>query len=370
MLRKVVITGGGTGGHIFPAIAIGKALQHEFPDLELLYVGAQGRMEMEKVPAAGFQIVGLPIVGMPRRKNPFSLLRFIWKWRKSYRMARKLLRDFHPDAVVGVGGYASVPAMQAAQRLGVPTVIQEQNSFAGKANQMLAKKAKRIAVAYQGMESYFPAEKIVVTGNPVRQELLGDLPPRDESCAYLGIPAETKNILVIGGSLGATRLSEAILASSGAIAQRGDVTVLLQTGAADLEKMQRLYNENGRAANIHIVPFIARMDCAYAAADLIVSRAGAIAISELSIVKKPLILVPSPYVAEDHQTKNARVLSEAGAAILLPETEIQQRLWGTVEGLLADENKARLMSLELSKLARPNAAKDLAKMVASIDNCQ
>lgn len=366
MLSRVLIAGGGTGGHIFPALAMGKALKAEFPDLELLYVGALGRMEMEKVPAAGFRIEGLPIVGVPRRKTPAALCRFVWQWYRSYRMAKRIVSTFNPDVVVGVGGYASVPAMQAAQRLGIPTLIQEQNSFAGKANRMLAKRAAKVAVAYGGMERYFPQEKLVLTGNPVREELLKALPPREEACAYLGLPATTTNILVLGGSLGATRLSEAILAHASEIGRRSDVTVLLQTGATDFDKMQALANEQGASENLHLVPFIARMDYAYAAADLIVSRAGAIAISELSLIARPLILVPSPYVAEDHQTKNARVLSEVGAAILVPESESRDGLWRAIEGLLKDEKRRLVMTLSLSHLAKPSASKDLAQIIASL----
>ena len=366
MLSRVLIAGGGTGGHIFPALAIGKALKREFPDLELLYVGALGRMEMEKVPAAGFRIVGLPIVGVPRRKTPVTLLHFVRQWYRSYRMAKKIVREFRPDVVVGVGGYASVPAMQAAQRAGIPTLLQEQNSFAGKANRMLADKVSKIAVAYQGMERYFPQEKIVLTGNPVREEFLAPLPPREEACNHLGLPLNTKNILVLGGSLGATRLSEAILAHAENIARRTDLSVLLQTGAADFDRMQECAKKLGGCPNLHIVPFIARMDYAYAAADLIVSRAGAIAISELSLVGRPLILVPSPYVAEDHQTKNARVLSDVGAAILVPESQSKERIWSAVEGLLNDEEGRRVMTLSLSKLSKPNASKDLAKIIASL----
>lgn len=367
MLRKVIIAGGGTGGHIFPAIAIAKALKRLNPELELLFVGASGRMEMEKVPAAGFQIVGLPIMGLPRRKTPLSLLRFLLHWYKSNRMAAKLIRDFSPDVVVGVGGYASVPAMQAAQRYGIPTFIQEQNSYAGKANKMLARKVDRIAVAYPNMERYFPAEKIVFTGNPIREELLEALPSRAEACSALGLPLHTTHILVIGGSLGARKLSEAILAHASEIGTHTEITVLLQTGASDYEAMYARIAASG-VTNILPIPFIARMDYAYAAADLIVSRAGAIAISELCIVAKPLILVPSPYVAEDHQTKNAQVLEKRKAALLVREADALERLWKEIERLWVDKECQSTMCDALKALGCPNASTEIAAQIAALLN--
>lgn len=366
MLRKAMIAGGGTGGHIFPAIAIAKALKQRNPDLELLFVGAEGRMEMEKVPAAGFQIVGLPIQGVPRRKTPLALFRFLLRWYKSNRKAKKLVRDFAPDVVIGVGGYASVPAMQAAQKYKIPTFIQEQNSYAGKANRMLARKVRRVAVAYPNMERYFPAEKIVFTGNPVREELLRPLPARSEACAALGLPVATKNILVIGGSLGARRLSEAIIDRAKEVGQHPELTVLLQTGAGDFETIRARIDATG-VKNIIPTAFIARMDNAYAAADIIVSRAGAIAISELCIVAKPVILVPSPYVAEDHQTKNARVLEECNAAILVRENEAAERLWSEIEQLLSDDNHKATMHQALLALARPKASMEIAEYIALLN---
>lgn len=365
MLHKVMIAGGGTGGHIFPAIAIAKALKQINPELELLFVGAEGRMEMEKVPAAGFQIVGLPIQGVPRRKTPIALFRFLLHWYRSNRKAEKVLRAFAPDVIVGVGGYASVPAMQAAQKYKIPTFIQEQNSYAGKANRMLARKVQRIAVAYPNMERYFPTEKIVFTGNPVREELLRALPPRDEACAAIGIPAKTRNILVVGGSLGARKLTEAILDHAQEIALHPELTILLQTGAGDFEAMRARVAEAG-VKNIVPTAFITRMECAYAAADLIVSRAGAIAISELCIVAKPVILVPSPYVAEDHQTKNARVLEERGAALLIREADASTRLWREIENLLTDDRRKEAMHLALRELARPKASAEIASQIVAL----
>ena len=364
MLRKVLIAGGGTGGHIFPAIAIANALQQRNPDIELLFLGALGRMEMEKVPAAGFSIVGLPIVGFPRRKTPLALLRFFIHWYKSNRIARKIVRDFQPQVVVGVGGYASVPAMQAAQKLRIPTLIQEQNSYAGKANRILAKRAVKIAVAYPDMERYFPQQKIVLTGNPVRAELLRELPTREEACRLLQLPLHTKNILVMGGSLGARKLSEAILNHAEEIVQRQDITILLQTGNADFDAMRERLGS--RASNILLLPFIAQMDCAYAASDLIVSRAGAIAISELCIVAKPLILVPSPYVAEDHQTKNARCLANQYAAVLVPESELAERLWVEMNNLLEDDTRTDTMIRALRAMARPDATEQIASLVEQV----
>ncbi|MGP1363413.1 MAG: undecaprenyldiphospho-muramoylpentapeptide beta-N-acetylglucosaminyltransferase [Bacteroides sp.] len=365
MLHRVVIAGGGTGGHIFPALAIGKELLRETPELELLYVGALGRMEMEKVPAAGFKIVGLPIEGVPRRKTPWSLFRFFCKWQQSRKLARKLLKEYNPDVVVGVGGYASVPAMQEAQKLGIPTFIQEQNSYAGKANRMLGRRAERIAVAYEGMDRYFPREKVVLTGNPVRSELLHTLPPREESVRALGLPAGCVNVLVMGGSLGARKLSEAILEYAASIGAREDIAILLQTGRGDFEQIRDRVQQLG-VKNIYPVAFITEMEKAYSAADLIVSRAGAIAISELAIIGKPVILVPSPYVAEDHQTKNARVLSEQGAAILIPEREASASLWSEIARLLADKTCWERMHNALCALARPDAVKEICEYIRQL----
>lgn len=365
MLHKVIIAGGGTGGHIFPAIAIAKALKQLNPELELLFIGAEGRMEMEKVPAAGFKILGLPILGVPRKKTPWAMLRFLLHWYRSNRRAQKIVHAFAPDVVVGVGGYASVPAMQAAQKYRIPTFIQEQNSYAGKANRMLARKVQRIAVAYPSMERYFPAEKIVFTGNPVREELLRELPVREEACTALGLPTTTKNILVIGGSLGARKLTEAILEHAQQIGQHTELTFLLQTGTSDFETMRARVIASG-VKNIVPTAFIARMDYAYAAADLIVSRAGAIAISELCIVAKPLILVPSPYVAEDHQTKNARVLKEHNAALLVSESVAAERLWSEIEQLLADDKRKAIMHDALLTLARPKASTEIATQITTL----
>ncbi len=358
---KFIISGGGTGGHIFPALSIANALRRRYPDCEILFVGAENRMEMEKVPAAGYKIEGLPVAGFDRKRlwRNFSVL---LKLRKSLAKARRLVREFQPDAAVGVGGYASGPTLKAAQRLGVPTLLQEQNSFAGVTNKLLAKKARKICVAYPGMDRFFPADKIVLTGNPVRKELLDHKLTAAEARRAFGLDPDKPTVLAVGGSLGARTLNESMQAGLDRFAKAG-VQLIWQTGKSWSE-------ENMKAAEgrkgVHITRFITGMASAYAAADLVISRAGAGSISELELLGKPCILVPSPNVAEDHQTHNARALSSRGAAILIPDAEARQTLVDTAVETVADAGKLASMSTEILKLALPSSDEKIVDFIAEI----
>jgi len=333
--------------------------------VKLLFVGAQGRMEMERVPAAGYQIVGLPIKGMPRGMRPLRLLQFLWAWWRSNQKARKVLLKFRPQVVVGVGGYASVPAVQAAQKLGIPTVLQEQNGYAGKANQLLARKAKRIFVAYEHMERFFPSENLVVSGNPIRNFLHGKLPEAQAARRELGLPERGKILLVMGGSLGAGTINNAVVKNLSLLAQHPEVTVLLQTGAGyHAEVVQAVSSYGGE--NLKVVDFIQRMDLAYAAADLIVSRAGAISISELCVVGKPTILIPSPNVAEDHQTRNAEQLEQKGAVVMIRDQRAVVELLPRAFALLEDAAECARMGQAIQMLAHPNAANVIAGSIVEL----
>lgn len=362
---RVLIAGGGTGGHIFPALAIASAVGSLYPKVKLLFVGALGRMEMERVPAAGYQIVGLPIKGMPRGMRPLRLLQFLWAWWRSNRMARKVLLKFRPQVVVGVGGYASVPAVQAAQKLGIPTVLQEQNGYAGKANQLLARKAKRIFVAYEHMERFFPSENLVVSGNPIRNFLHGKLPEALAARRELGLPQRGKILLVMGGSLGAGSINNAVVKNLSLLAQHPEVTVFLQTGAGYLAQVMQAVSGYG-GENLKVVDFIQQMDLAYAAADLIVSRAGAISISELCVVGKPTILIPSPNVAEDHQTRNAEQLEQKGAAVMIRDQRAVVELLPRAFALLEDAAECARMGQAIQMLAHPNAANVIAGSIVEL----
>ncbi|PIE83940.1 MAG: undecaprenyldiphospho-muramoylpentapeptide beta-N-acetylglucosaminyltransferase [Bacteroidia bacterium] len=362
---RFIISGGGTGGHIFPAIAIANALVAEHPGCELLFVGAEGRMEMTRVPEAGYRIEGLPMVGMPRSRNPLAMLRFLLAWARSNRRARRIIRDFGPDLVIGVGGYSSAPTLGEAQKLGVPTLIQEQNGYAGRANRLLARRARAVSVAYEGMERFFPSEKVVLTGNPVRQVLAGGLPTRDAARAELGLPPRQRVLLIVGGSLGASTLNAAITDQLPLLAEHPETTVCLQTGARSYEAVrERVATYPGD--NLRVLDFIGRMDLYYAAADLIVSRAGAIAISELCIVGKPLILVPSPNVAEDHQTRNAETLSTRGAARLIPDHQAREQLLPQALELLQRPQECQAMAERIRPLARPHADRDIVRIINQI----
>jgi UDP-N-acetylglucosamine--N-acetylmuramyl-(pentapeptide) pyrophosphoryl-undecaprenol N-acetylglucosamine transferase len=364
---KVLLTGGGTGGHVFPAIAIADAIRALHPEAEFLFVGAKGKMEMERVPQAGYKIEGLSIAGFQRGFSLTSLRRnlsFPFKLIGSSMRAKRILKNFQPDIVIGTGGYASGPVMRAAQQLGIPTVIQEQNSYPGITNKLLAKHAARICVAYDGMDQYFPPEKIRLTGNPVRQDLLDLSGKFSEARQALKLDPAKKTVYLTGGSLGARTLNEAMAAAQKILAGRQDIQVLWQCGRFYLEQYKEC--DTAQLPNVQLVPFVERVDLAYAAADLIIARAGALTISELCIVGKPVILVPSPNVAEDHQTKNALALSQVGAARLIRDVEAIEKL--LPETLLVLENEALAFSLSecIGALARPNAARIIADNVLEL----
>lgn len=360
---RYIISGGGTGGHIFPAIAIANALKRIDPKAEILFVGASGRMEMEKVPAAGYKIIGLDIQGIQRGSIVKNLM-FPFKVFNSLRKASRIIRDFKPDAAIGVGGYASGPLLFAASLSGIPTLIQEQNSYAGVTNKLLAKRAKKICVAFDGMEKFFPADKIIKTGNPIRKESVDIGGKRLSAMELLKLSPDKKTILVTGGSLGARTLNNSILAGLNKII-KADVQVIWQTGKVYykgiIEKLGESYHPN-----VQIMEFLNRMDLAYAAADVIISRAGAGTIAELCVVKKPVILVPSPNVAEDHQTKNALALVQENAALMVADRDAEAKLVDTALNLLNDKDKQKTISTNISKLALPDADDVIAKEIIQI----
>ncbi len=359
---KVVVSGGGTGGHIFPAISIANAIKTKYPDAKVLFVGAENRMEMKRVPAAGYEIVGLEIAGFDR-KHLLRNISVFWKLRKSLAKAKQILKDFNPDIAIGVGGYASAPTLRSANSLGIPTLIQEQNSYAGVTNKLLAKKADKICVAYDGMERFFPADKIVLTGNPYRQDLLSSA-SRDEAYAFFNLDPTKKTILITGGSLGSKTLNDSVLSHVPEIKQ-SDIQILWQCGEYYFSGLTQEVSKL-KVGNIHLNDFIGRMDLAYKAADLVISRAGAGAISELSLLGKPTILVPSPNVAEDHQTKNAMALVDKDAAILVRDSEAVENLIATSLAVLADENRLRTLSENILKLAKPDATEHILSEVIKI----
>ncbi|GHU95600.1 UDP-N-acetylglucosamine--N-acetylmuramyl-(pentapeptide) pyrophosphoryl-undecaprenol N-acetylglucosamine transferase [Bacteroidia bacterium] len=367
-MAHIIISGGGTGGHIFPAISIARALQDAGKSIQILFVGAEGRMEMEKVPAAGYAIKGLPIAGIQRNalwknvKLPFKILRSLNK-------ASKIISDFKPDAVVGVGGYASAPVLWVAQNKGIPTLIQEQNSYAGLSNKLLARRAKKICVAYEGMERFFKKRKIIFTGNPVRQDLqnVGNL--RSQALAHFGLDANKKTIVILGGSLGARTLNQSVLAHWQKIVATKQIQVIWQVGKL-YEKLIAEQLKNKSIDNIHIVSFIQRMDYAFAAADLVISRAGAGTISELCVVGKPCILVPSPNVSEDHQTKNAMALVQKQAAVMVTDTAAPATLIHTALHLLQDSERLQGLAKNIAALALPDAAKEIAQKVLQLIDTQ
>jgi UDP-N-acetylglucosamine--N-acetylmuramyl-(pentapeptide) pyrophosphoryl-undecaprenol N-acetylglucosamine transferase len=361
--KRIIISGGGTGGHIFPAIAIANALKELDPNTKILFVGARGRMEMDKVPAAGYRIIGLNIQGI-QRKSILKNLMFPFKLIGSVLKSMKIIREFRPHAVVGVGGYASGPLLYAASLKGVPYLIQEQNSYAGITNKRLGKKARKICVAFDGMEQFFPADRIVKTGNPVRKESVDIKGKREQAFKEFNLSPDKKTILVIGGSLGARTLNASVLADLHKI-KAADVQVIWQTG--------KFYNEevkvkmgNNISPNIKVLEFLQRMDLAYAAADVIISRAGAGTIAELCIVGKPVILVPSPNVAEDHQTKNAKALLKEDACEYVADRKAINDLIDAALLLLTDKKKQKILSDNISKLALSDADEVIAKEVIQI----
>ena len=361
--KRIIISGGGTGGHIFPAIAIANALKKLDPATEILFVGALGRMEMEKVPAAGYKIIGLDIQGI-QRGSIMKNLQFPIKLIGSLRKALKIIKDFKPNAVVGVGGYASGPLLYAAGIKGIPYLIQEQNSYAGITNKWLGKKATKICVAYDGMDKFFPAKNIIKTGNPIRKESVDIAGKKMQAVELMKLSNDKKTILVTGGSLGARTLNNSVMAGLDKIIA-ADVQIIWQTGKfyykSIIEKLGEDYNPN-----IRIMEFVNRMDLAYAAADIIISRAGAGTIAELCVVKKPVILVPSPNVAEDHQTKNALALLHDDAAIFIPDRDAETKLIYRAIELLNDTDKRKTLSNNIGKLALPNADEVIAKEVMKI----
>ncbi len=355
---RVIISGGGTGGHIFPALSIANRLKEINPDTEILFVGAEGRMEMEKVPAAGYRIIGLPVAGL-QRKLTLSNLGLPFKIIKSLGMAGKILDEFRPDIAVGVGGYASAPLLWCASRKKIPTLIQEQNGFAGLTNKILGKRVGKICVAYEGMEKFFPAGKIVMTGNPIRSEIIpATQAMKEEAVRYYGLDPEKKHIFIVGGSLGSRTLNESVKKWIKDGCQGGeDVEVLWQCGKYYKESVDKFAAEAGdKMRFIHYSDFIRRMDLAYAMADLVISRSGASSVSELCAAGKAVIFVPSPNVAEDHQTHNAMALVKKDAAMIVTDAEAPEKLMKTACGLLEDGAKRKMMEKNISALARRDAA--------------
>lgn len=357
---RILISGGGTGGHIFPALSIANALKRRL-DADILFVGAENRMEMEKVPNAGYPIKGLPVAGFDR-KHLWRNIGVLLKLRKSMNMARQIVKDFQPDIAIGVGGYCSGPTLKAAQKSGVPTLLQEQNSYAGVTNKLLAKKARKICVAYDGMERFFPAESIIKTGNPVRKDLTEKGRNPEQARTSFGLDAERPTLLIVGGSLGALTLNESIEKGLRRLLDNG-VQVIWQTG--------KNFGDRGTKTakgfkGVVVTQFISDMASAYAAADLVISRAGAGSISELELLGKACILVPSPNVAEDHQTKNALALSEKGAAELVPDSEARERLVDTALELISDKNRLKSMQEKISEMALRDSDERIADEVIKI----
>ena len=362
---RVIISGGGTGGHIFPAVSIANAIKEKRPDARILFVGAEGRMEMQRVPAAGYEIKGLPIAGF-NRKNLLKNVSVLFKIMKSRRMARKILRDFKPQVAVGVGGYASGPTLNVAESMGIPTLLQEQNSYAGVTNKLLAKKAKRICVAYDGMERFFPKDSILFTGNPVRQNLLEQNVSKDEAVRSFGLVPGKATILIVGGSLGARTLNESMLGNLPLVKQQNKVQFIWQTGKYYSEEIQAELKRRGCPQNLVVMDFISDMRQAFAAADLIISRAGAGSISEFCLLGKPAILVPSPNVAEDHQTKNALSLVQKDSALYVTDADARRSLLPLAINTVSDHSRLEVLSFNIKKLARPNAASDIADEVIKL----
>jgi UDP-N-acetylglucosamine--N-acetylmuramyl-(pentapeptide) pyrophosphoryl-undecaprenol N-acetylglucosamine transferase len=360
---RIIISGGGTGGHIFPAVSIANAIKELYPEAEILFVGALGRMEMQRVPAAGYKIIGLPICGFDR-KNLLNNIKVLFKIWKSQRMAKNIIKEFKPMAAVGVGGYASGPLLNQAAKMGIPCLIQEQNSYAGVTNKLLAKKAERICVAYDGMEKFFPAEKIIKTGNPVRQSLLSSTIEKDEAVKSFGLDPEKKTILLVGGSLGARTINDSVMQHLDLV-ENTDVQFVLQTGK--YYHAQITDTLKGRQPkNLVVTDFISDMAAAYKAADLVISRAGASSISEFCLIGKPVILVPSPNVAEDHQTKNAMALVEKQAAIYVKDADAPATLLKQAIELVNDDKKLQNLSANILTLALPDSATIIAKEVIKI----
>jgi UDP-N-acetylglucosamine--N-acetylmuramyl-(pentapeptide) pyrophosphoryl-undecaprenol N-acetylglucosamine transferase len=358
---NIIISGGGTGGHIFPAVSIANAIKKQHPEAEILFVGAEGRMEMQRVPAAGYPIKGLPVAGF-NRKNLLANIPVLWKLLKSQFMAYRIIKDFKPLVAVGVGGYASGPTLKMAQKMGIPTLIQEQNSYAGVTNKLLAKNAKKICVAYDGMEKFFPANLILKTGNPVRQGLLESNINKEEAVKAFGLDPNKRTILLIGGSLGARTINESVLNHLDLIRQ-SNAQFILQTGKFYSQEIQAQLKNEKNLEMLHVTDFISNMDAAYAAADLVISRAGAGSISEFCLLKKPVILVPSPNVAEDHQTKNALALVNKDAALYVKDTEAKDSLIKLAIEIVNRPERLQTLSKNIATLAYENSADIIAQEV-------
>lgn len=361
---RIIISGGGTGGHIFPAVSIANALKAKHPDAKILFVGAEGRMEMTRVPEAGYEIKGLPVRGLIRPlwspKNIGVMIDFF----RSKHIVKKIIKDFKPQVAVGVGGYASAPTLNAAASMGIPCLIQEQNSYAGVTNRSLAKKAKKICVAYEGMDKFFPADRLILTGNPIRQALLENKATKEEARKQMGLKSDVPTILVIGGSLGARTINDAIAAGIPRFEER-KIQVIWQTGKYYAEECIRKAKE-ANAEYVQPQAFITDMATAYKAADIVISRAGASSISELCLIGKASILVPSPNVAEDHQTKNARALSDKGAACFVADSEARQLLVEQAVALVSDQTQISSLETQVKKLALPDSADIIADEVLAL----
>ena len=357
---KFIISGGGTGGHIYPAIAIADELKFRFPDCEILFVGAKDKMEMQKVPQAGYPIEGLWISGLQRKLTLQNLL-FPVKVLDSILKAKKIIKRFKPDVVIGTGGFASGPLLKAASGMKIPTVIQEQNSYPGITNKWLSKEAKVICVAYENLERFFPKDKIVMTGNPVRQDLIFIDENKEDALTYFALDASKKTLLVLGGSLGARRINQLIEKELNFILEM-NIQIIWQCGRLYFDEYSH-YNE---VPNVKVVSFIDRMDLVYAAADFIISRAGASSVSELCLVGKPVIFIPSPNVAEDHQTKNAKAIADHKGAILLKESDLEVQFLETFSKLITNEEKQEKLSKNIKKLARPNATQDIVQQIIKL----
>lgn len=361
---RVIISGGGTGGHIFPAVSIANAIKELHPNADILFVGAEGRMEMHRVPAAGYPIKGLPVAGFDR-KNLLKNIPILIKLFKSQRLARKIVKDFRPHVAVGVGGYASGPTLRVAGNMGIPTLLQEQNSYAGVTNKLLAKQAKKICVAYEGMERFFDKNKIILTGNPVRQGLLNETTTREEAIASFGLDPNKRTILILGGSLGARTINQCLMNNLNKV-KSSDVQFIWQTGKIYIEEAQVAVKQAGELPMLHVTDFISDMAIAYRAADLVISRAGAGSISEFCLLQKPVILVPSPNVAEDHQTKNALALVNKNAALYVKDVDAKELLLDKAIETVNQPELLRNLSKNIAELAFTDSANVIAKEVIKL----
>lgn len=360
---RIIISGGGTGGHIFPAVSIANAIKEQHPDAEILFVGAEGRMEMQRVPAAGYKIIGLPIAGF-NRKNLLKNFSVLIKIIRSQLKARKIIKDFQPHAAVGVGGYASGPTLKMAGMMGIPTLIQEQNSYAGVTNKLLAKKADKICVAYEGMERFFDKEKIILTGNPVRQGLLKSI-NKEEAIRSFGLDPQKKTILIVGGSLGARTINNCVMKGLDKI-KHSDVQFIWQTGKFYIDEARKTVKQAGELPMLYTTDFISDMTTAYSAADLVISRAGAGSISEFCLLQKPVILVPSPNVAEDHQTKNALALVNKEAALYVKDAEAENELLDLAIKTVQQPEVLKKLSNHIAALAFKDSANVIAQEVCKL----